>query len=84
MNSFGSRPNNLIVLFTEQIHTMVSDLLVSLRLNLITRFACCQHRLITNSAHTHEVDVFAVHRDSFNHVVDPNFVAFFYFLTYKI
>ena len=70
MHGLSSSSDYLIVLLAEQVHTVVPDLLVRLRLNLIASFACSQHRLITYSAHTDEVDVFTVHRDSFNHVFD--------------
>ena len=67
MHSLLSSTNDLVVLTAEEGHAMITDVLVLLRLDIVTCFARGKHGLITDTTHTHEVDLFTRHTNSFNH-----------------
>lgn len=67
MHGLLAGSNDLIVLTAEEGHTMITDVLVLVRLDIVTCFARGKHGLITDTTYTHEVDLFTSHTNSFNH-----------------
>ena len=67
MHGLLAGANDLVVVTAEEGHAMITDVLVLLRLDVVTCLACGQHGLIADTTYTHEVDLFTRHANSFNH-----------------